>query len=251
MANPVNPVGASSSNPNSPTLGGSEVGANPPAVPASDSGAIEVFMTGITPLANALDGVLDPINPVVSKHHTTIGQKQLQVIIMAGAMLRTYPKLSGTTPDDLDAGTADVAACKALVQYLNALAARVSYAGRLRQGAVWHAASGAVAAARKLASENGSLRKVVADIDAVLATGPKADRAAHAALTAQAQAAKADARAAKAHAKAAAKTAAATALQHGTGGAVITQPAPSAPASSTTTPASGGTPGTPGSTTIR
>ena len=237
-----------------PSGAGAPTTTNPSSGPVPVRDAIGLFMTDVAPLVERLRGSMLTINPTDTKHHIKVSAAQVLVIPMASAMVRTNPTLSGVSADALDNGVADVEACTSLSRYLIAVMGSVTSTSRLSQEKNWEEASAAIAAGRKKAPRNANIAKDIAEIDGVLAKGSRVDQAGHVAVAAQSRATKATARAAKATATATAATARATALQHGTGGANITQPAPSAPAPSTTAPsapAPGSTPGTPGSTTIR
>ena len=241
---PNTSVGASNTPSSEATLpAGSEVTNHPSAAQPPVNDPVQTFRSVLVPAADALGAALPQENPPNGKPTTGVSSRRLRAIPLLSQLLARYPNLSADhTADDIDTPMAFAASCTVVSRVCVNANAKVLNAARVRQRTAWTISSEVYAAAKKKAAGDANIARDLAPIQAILANGPRTKTAPVTAAKAQTEATVANTRATKANQKSTAKTAAATALQHGTGGATVVQPAPTAPAA---------TPGTPGSTPIR
>ena len=236
MTTPNTPAGATTDNPSTatPQAGGGQTNTPSAAVPPVRN-AMGTYKSAMGAANVGLQPSLLDLPPMEANHHAKVTATDKQVIDIAIAMLGTDPTLSGSvSADDLKNIVADVDACADVSHDLGIVLNQIESTRRLRLEAASKFAGEIVLVARKRAGQNGDIAKDVAEVDALRARGPTAEKAAQVAVKKQQKATRANKRATKANEEAVTATARATSLQHGTGGAVITQPAPTAPTTPTT-----------------
>ena len=193
--------------------------------------AAQGFRTAFEPEEAALSDHVILIDPAHRQGVMPVGGRKLTALPLILQLLQEHTNLPSAQPTDQIAATLTAASTmQKLSAELALLASHCSDTARVLYSTAWTEVSPGYAAAQVQAKHDQTMADPVAAIHAVLKVGPKADNAVQTAAKLQQAAAKAQTRADNAHARAAKAQATASALQHGTGGATIVQPAPTAPA---------------------
>jgi hypothetical protein len=225
---------------------------NPSSVSTLNTGSTKAVMYAGTPItlllvqgilsaAQSFDAAFEPerdslsdnvilIDPAHRQSVATVGGRKLAALPMILQLMQENPSLpSAQSTDQIAATLTAASAMQKLSADLALLASHCGDTARVLYGSAWTGVSPGYAAAQVLAKHDQTLAPPVAAIQAVLKVGSKTDNAVQTAAKTQQAAMKAQTRADAAKARAVKAQATADALQHGTGDAVITQPAPTAP----------------------
>ncbi len=201
-----------------PTQAGSAAGestaGNVPAV--SVSAAVATFLQSVDAALKTLVAALPRDVPGGAKHPRMLQPTRLRAIPLLAEMLRRHPYLRATIPvEDIDAAMADVRATSGLSMRFALAKGAIDDATRVRQHDAWNACAEIMAVAERKAKTVADVARELAEVQDILALGPRADTAAINAEIARQDVLKAQARLAKAEKRAAAKAllAASTAAQ--------------------------------------